>query len=234
MNHTDSAIKIFYTKEYSLFKMIDGNRQLNAPKIRRIISDINKGIDLLRYCPILVIERNGRLEIIDGQHRFYVARKLGSKVWYIVAEQLSLYDIARMNSNTEKWNAKDFINCYAQLGNKNYEQLRAFVDKYPIPVKGGSGNKARFEHGTFENKHADYAIKLMDIISAFSFEKKYSRSFIRAVENVVRAKKISIGELVEKVNKDNSALKYLETEKQYLSGMEDIFNKGKKIRVVIY
>jgi hypothetical protein len=246
MQHAESSIKIYFTKEYSLFKTIEGNRQLNAPKIKRILKDISNGIDLLRYCPILVIERNGRLEIIDGQHRFYVARKIGSKVWYIIAEEISLYDIARMNSNTEKWKAKDYINCYSQLGNKDYDVLDDFTAKFPIPistaicmlqngrVSTGGGDKESFEQGKFKINHLGYSNDLIEICRKFSFENKFSRSFLRAIDKVYQGKKINISDLIERSNKDVAAFKYIETEKQYLQVLEELFNKGKHSRTVIY
>jgi hypothetical protein len=247
MLHYESSIKIFFTKDYACFKMIEGNRQLSEPKIKRILKDIENGIDLLRYCPILVIEKEGRLQIIDGQHRFYVAKKIGSKVWYIVAEELNLYEIARMNSNTEKWNAKDFINCYSQLGNKEYDVLREFTETFPVPVtsaicllqngrsvSGGGHEKDAFEHGNFKVKYLEQATALLNICTEFQFDKKYSRPFLRAVEKIINGKKIKVDELVEKTNKDISALKFIETEKQFLTALEEIYNKGKHSRTVIW
>ena len=247
MQHTESSIKIYYTKDYSLFNNINGNRPLNFPKMDRIISDIESGIDLLRYCPILVIERNNKLEIVDGQHRFHIAKEIGSKVWYIIAEELSLYDIARMNSNTEKWNAKDFINCYCELGNQDYHILKDFIQKYPLPVTTAisllSEAKLRttsrsckndFEHGIFKVSHNKYAEDLLQIASKFTFLKKYTRPFLIAFEKVYLSKKIDIEELIEKANKNQDFLEHLETDKQYLSALENVFNKGKQHRIVIY
>lgn len=250
MHHTDSSIKIHYTKDYSLFKNIAGNRDLNFPKIDRIINDIDSGIDLLRYCPILVVERQNLLEIVDGQHRFYVAKEIGSKVWYIIAEELSLYDIARLNSNTEKWNAKDFINCYTQLGNPHYKALKTFLLKYnSIPVttaisllvdgkvnSGGSHSKTDFEQGKFEIKFQSKAEAFMDMVHQFKCisKSKYPRPFLLAIEKISLAKKIDIAELIEKANNEDASLKYLETEKQYLTALEEIMNKGKHKRIVIY
>ena len=76
MTHNESSIKIYHSKDYSLFRMINGNRQLDERKIKRIIKDISDGLDVLRYCPILVKVNGDQLDIIDGQHRYYVSRKL--------------------------------------------------------------------------------------------------------------------------------------------------------------
>lgn len=228
--------------------MIDGNRLLNGAKIKRIISDIANGIDLLRYCPILVIERNDRLEIIDGQHRFFVARKIKSKVWYIIAEELSLYDIARMNSNTEKWKAEDYINCYSSLGNKNYEILGDFMRRFSLSSStainilytgkiqsgGGESSSKMFHEGKFEVRHLQHAERFMKTANEFAFSGKSKRGFLRAVEKIIHGKKIEVSDLIAKVNADGVELKHMETEKEFLFGLESIYNKGKHNRVIIY
>lgn len=76
MTHTEATVKIYHTSQYSLFKMINGNRQLNEPKIKKIIAEIQSGNDMLKYYPVQVKENNGRLDILDGQHRFYICKKV--------------------------------------------------------------------------------------------------------------------------------------------------------------
>ncbi len=191
MQHTESSIKIYHTKEYARFRMITGNRQLNELKIRHIMKDINGGLDVLRYCTILIKEVKGILEIIDGQHRFYFSKKMKGGVWYILAEDMSLMDIAKINSNTEKWKDKDFINCYVQLGNKHYLQLQEFIDTYGFPISvsltmlsrgymvgegGGTRNsRHRFRSGAFEVQELQKATDLAE--SDFSFH--YAMNSIR-------------------------------------------------------
>src|SRR3990167_9828888 len=107
MNHLESNIKIYFTRDYSIFKNIAGNRLLNENKINKIIYEIKNGLDVLSYCPIIVDED---MRVIDGQHRLYIARKLQSNIWYVISKKkLSILDIAKVNTNTERWKLKDFI-----------------------------------------------------------------------------------------------------------------------------
>ncbi|MBK7885505.1 MAG: hypothetical protein IPJ81_18200 [Chitinophagaceae bacterium] len=43
-------------------------------------------------------------------------------------------DIAKVNSNVEKWKAQDFINCYIQQKNNDYNKLQEFLDMYKINI----------------------------------------------------------------------------------------------------
>jgi hypothetical protein len=81
MTHTEASLQIFFTNEYSRFRMINGNRQLNEAKINRIIKEISNGNDMRKYYPIQVKENGDRLDILDGQHRFYIARHFKSPVF---------------------------------------------------------------------------------------------------------------------------------------------------------
>lgn len=245
MKHLESSIKVFHTKEYSRFNMITGNRQLNERKIKKIINDIEDGLDVLRYCPVLVKENKGRLDIIDGQHRFYVSRRLNASVWYILAEDFTLHQIAKVNSNTERWAAKDYINCYVALDNKHYMELQSFLDSYSMPVTSalcllhaGAPNSSRikesFEEGKFVAKHASFAREFADLCMLFNYPDRFSRPFMIALHKVVTGKKIAVEELAEKVNADPSALRHHQNYKDYLVNLETIYNKKKQNRTVIF
>jgi hypothetical protein len=238
---------VFQTTEYDRFRMILGNRQLNERKIKRIITEIEGGVDLLEYYPIQVSEKNKVLEIIDGQHRFYICRKLKKPVFYIVLKkEVGLPDIAKVNSNVEKWKGADFINCFSQLDNENYIKLRDVMDKYPVPLttaigmlqagrvnEGGSAN-GNFENGVFVIKHYDFAMKVFEYCSQFKFPRKFSRSFITAITRVMAANKITVEDLIERCNTNADDMIISNHWKEYLTNMENIFNKGKKNRIVIY
>ncbi len=100
ITHKTSTVAVFQSNDYSLFGMMKGNRPLNQNKIGRIIKEIESGNDMLPYYPIQVRVENGILIILDGQHRFFICKKLTKPVHYIiVAEQKSMVDIAKINSN---------------------------------------------------------------------------------------------------------------------------------------
>lgn len=249
MKHTESNIKIFFTRDYSVFENINGNRDLNLRKIERIKQDINEGLDVLKYCPVIVSEKGGKLRVIDGQHRLQVAKDLKSNVWYVIAQEMTLPEIAKMNNNTEKWKPKDFINCYAQQGNKHYKTLHQFIQDYGFPLsvclqlltKGGNVNdiggdtKGEFQSGLFKVKSEAEAKRVGDIISRFKgFSGYTSRTFIVAICKIMGAGKVPIEDVIGAWEKNTEALKVQSSWKEYLVNLEILINIGKSKRRVIY
>jgi hypothetical protein len=247
MQHTTSTVMVFQSDEYNKFHMVKGNRTLDMNKIKKILADIDRGTNLLKYCPILCVEKNKKLEIVDGQHRFVVAKKIKSPIYYIIGESLSLYDIARMNSNTEKWKARDFINCYKELGNDNYVKLEKLLSDFAgLPVttaialmasgkisQGGS-EPDKFQRGEFVASEEKKAIAICKKVKQFDFSAKYSRPFMQAIFKVIHSGKFDVDELIAKVNANIEMLQLQDHWRKYLTTMEEIVSKGKHKRVALY
>lgn len=249
MQHIESSVKIYFTREYTRFAKLNGNRQLNMAKINKIKKDIEAGLDMLKLCPILVAAKGELLEVIDGQHRLEVAKQVGSCVWYIIADELTLAEIAKVNSRTEKWKGGDFINCYSQQGNESYVLLEAYMQKYKFPVgvavkllatgsilsDASFVNKELFESGQFvANKRAE-AMEIGDTILKFSsFSGHKTRAFIVAICKILDAKKVAIADVIAAYNNHSDKLKLCANPKGYLLALETIMNIGKHVRVTIY
>lgn len=250
IKHTESAVVIYQTKDYSLFKMMDENREINNAKIKKIIKQIDAGNDVLQYCPALVKERDGYMFILDGQHRYTISKILKRPVYYvIVTEDKSMMDIAKVNSNTEKWRQENYINCYTKTGNKNYEVLQAYRNLYGFSVgiclnlltygepgapHGNTSLHQEFESGDFEVKTYTQAVDFGDIVKKFEFFSNWkSRDFVIAIYKIVSAKKVSINDVVAAVEKNKEMLVKQGNDKEYIFKIESIMNIGKKNRIVI-
>jgi len=251
MNHTLSKVKVYQTEDYKLFKNIDGNRPINKVKIERIIKEIGHGNDVLDEHPILVSEKNGHLEITDGQHRLEVAKKLNRPVNYIIKkEKMSLYNIAKVNSNVEKWRPIDFVNCYSKAGNEDYIKLGKFHKKYKISIgsclsiltrglQSHDGNIAneyvKFEQGTFVITMYKEAVQFVEICKSFEAYKGWNkRGFLIAISKILRGEKCEMDVLLRKFNDDPKQLTYHADWKGFIYNLENIYNKGNSKRRVIY
>lgn len=250
MNHTNSTVQVYFTDEYARFKMINGNRMLNEPKIKRIIKEIKDGNDMLRYYPIQVQENKDRLDILDGQHRFFICKKLKLPVFYIlVKEQKTMPDIAKINSNVSKWKTEDYINCYVQHENTYYKLLKKFMEDFGMPlsisllllsdghpgVEGtAQGMTEKFQNGTFQVNHMDKAVELAEDCKLFyRFPHWRSRGFVIAIYRIKKAGLITVNELYNAFTKRPEMLTQQANYKSYINTLEQIMNVGKQKRIVI-
>jgi hypothetical protein len=100
--HKTSNVTVYVTEDYKMFTRIKGNRALNTPKIKKMVRDLKHGLNFLPDFPILVSDLNGKLKVIDGQHRLEVAMQMKKPVYYIIRkEEMDLHKIARVNSMQE-------------------------------------------------------------------------------------------------------------------------------------
>lgn len=251
MDHTLSKVKVYQSTDYKKFKSVTGNRGINKKKIERIISEINSGNDVLDEHPILVTEKNNHLEVKDGQHRLLVAEQLKRPVHYIIKkEDMTLYNVAKVNSNVEKWRPIDFINCYAAAGNEHYIKLSKFHKKYGIGVgsclsiltKGLQSHDGtiadlyvQFEHGKFEITMYKEGVQFVEICKSFEAYKGWNkRGFLIAISKILRADKCDMDVLLRKFNNDPKQLTYHADWKGFITNLEQIYNIGNSKRRTIF
>lgn len=252
MQHQLSKIKIYCTDNYNLFKRVDGNRGLNIKKIERIITEINAGNDVLDLYPVVVKENKTSLELLDGQHRIEVAKKLKRPVHYVIKkEAMNLYQVAKVNSNVEKWTADDFIKCYIAAGNNNYKQLEKFHQTYKMSIgvcitmldqgiiKTDQGSTAElyqdFQTGAFVVKKYKEAVQLAEICKSFEpFECWNNRSFILSISKIINSDKCEMDILLKKYRADPKRLEKQPDWRKYLTNLEEIYNLGNSKRRVIF
>lgn len=245
-NHVgESKDKIFFTTDYTLFKQLEGNRNLNQKKISRIVKDIESGIDMLPYCPIIV---DTDFYVVDGQHRLYIAQQLGKPVYFVVSQQLTLHEVAKVNSNTERWKGSDFIHCYLTQGNEHYKKLQEFIDTYDVPIsvalnllmgknsEAGTGAiKDIFEKGGFVVTQYEFGVQVMERAKMFEAHTGWKTgSFIAAIQKLINAEKVNWHHLQTKFDENPEALKVCGSAKQYLNELEIIYNRKASIRKPIW
>lgn len=250
LKHNTSTVAVYQTDQYKNFSMILGNRGINIKKVTKIIKEIEAGNDMLQYYPIQVKVLKDKLEILDGQHRFFICKKLKKPVHYIlVSENKDMTDIARVNSNVERWQPRDFINCFIQRGNKNYNKLQAFLEKYKFGINlsiklletGNPGSEGtnqilseKFERGNFEVLKFNEATSFADDVKSFSdFPFHTDRGFIIALYRIKIAEKITLKQLLDACKKNPDMLVRNGFFKEYIVNLEQVVNKGKQKRIVI-
>jgi hypothetical protein len=229
------------TKNYDLFKLMDGNREVNSAHLKKIIESM-KGQYLIS--PIIV---NEGFEIMDGQHRFNSCRELGAPVLFIQVKGYGLEEVQRYNTNSKNWNPNDYMSSYIELGNKKYELYKTVKDTFGFNhiqilslLAGGRVDGKRdlikFRNGNIEIRgNTDRIFKMGSMIQDFGkMYDGYKRpAFFKACVTMFKNKKYDHDVMLKKLSRQTDRLQHCATEEGYLRKMEDIFNhhsRGERIK----
>lgn len=107
--------QVYYTRDYDKFQLMDDNRKI------RLTNSIKKSImekGILE--PITVDEY---MNILDGQHRFTVAKELKAIVPFRVARDIKLIDILHTKSTTKNWSTQDYVEFHVKNNNEQFKKL---------------------------------------------------------------------------------------------------------------
>ena len=85
------------TKEYSKFKFLKGNRDINESHVKRLMISFQ-----IHYLLTILIV-NDHFEIIDGQHRFLAAKNLGLPIIYLIKPEYGVTEVKKYHENFNKW-----------------------------------------------------------------------------------------------------------------------------------
>lgn len=108
------------TSDYSLFTYDEKNRAVKPSQMRKIQKDMAKRGFIEAFPIIVTKEREGKLRICDGQHRFESAKSLGIPVVYFISD----YEIDPATvPASQAWSANDFIHRYASQGIEAYVKI---------------------------------------------------------------------------------------------------------------
>lgn len=231
--------QVFKTTDYSLFKIIDGNRNINQLHLKRLKKSIEEKYIMI---PIIV---NQHYEIIDGQHRFESAKELKKPIYYIMVNDLGLKDVQRLNSNLKNWNADDYLDGYCKLGYSNYIKYREFKKQYGFNHNEtaallsnnrryhGYKNNLDFKNGTFEIRDYDEAVNNANKISMISqyYDGYKRRNFVYAMLDVFTKPDYNHAEFLNKLSFQSRSLVDCTDVQQYLTLIEEIYNYKRSNKV---
>lgn len=238
MTHTPSPTTVYMSRDYKKFSFIQENRMLDELKIKRLISDIKAGNNLLPVCPIIV---DPQLQIIDGQHRYYAAQKTKQVLYYIIHEPTTIQKIASMNSRQKGWKTIDYLDCYVHTGNQNYIILKKFIEDHNLGISGGAMLLANgkykteeFKEGRFEVSDLQHATNIADKLKIFASDiNSRQTNFIRAIMKLYSAGKIDWEQMEDQWHASGATIKNCNSDKHYIIELETIYNFRKQKRSYI-
>ena len=242
-------MKIESTTDYSLFSVINGNRVINKKKVERLMQDIEAGLNLLPYCPIIVYQdEESLLRIVDGQHRFTTSQQLGLPVYYVLCEPLTLKQIARLNSRSDKWSDRNFLDCYIKLDLQDYIELQAFIHEYHIIIsvavdllmynkaRGPKNSMEQFRDGEFEVRYLEEATKLVELVRSLFGIYVFScdRNLIQAIQELQDKGLCDFEQLATKVKAAPMMMDKQKSVKEYIYNIERVYNHSNQKRQIIF
>lgn len=178
---------ILETRNYSMFKHLEGNRTDAKIRGAKIIESIRKNGYILS--PIAV---NERYEVIDGQGRLYALECEGLPVHYYIVPGAGIEDCIAMNIYGTKWKLIDYIDSYASRGRVSYMQLKVLIEQYSefdlsviltsvTDIYGSNNLICTLQEGTFELS--------FEAIKKAERRLKYCKRFYKIVNENVKGRK---------------------------------------------
>lgn len=226
------------TKDYFLFKTIDGNRNINRLHLKRLKESISNNY----LFTVIVVNEN--YEIIDGQHRFEAIKELELPLNYIKCPGYGLNEVQILNQNSKDWTADDFMSGYCDLGLSDYKIYRSFKKKYKFGhhecmamLRGmytGNGDTYQmFVSGNFKITALDQAFEQAEMIWQLKdyYDGFRRRSFVYAMLSLFKKDNFDFDEFLQKVKNQPTALVDCSTRHQYIALIEEIYNYRRRQKV---
>ena len=243
-----SDIIIHRTMDYDMFKRIKGNRPVNETHVKRLEKSFDEGYE---FTVILV---NEFMEIIDGQHRHEACKRKNLVINYRIEAGLRLEDAIIMNTSVSKWQKREFVKSYVELGKPAYVEFQNFRNKFEEfnlnvaeiiftnssdganktkRINGGI-NKA-FQKGELEidgdglNLAYENAKKIMMF---YPYHKNcVSRPFVLAMHRIFKHNKYDHNRMIKNVEKRPSKLVNCTNVSDYMEVLQKMYNYNHQNKV---
>lgn len=227
--------KIHETTDYDKFDYHQHNRPVTGTGALRD--------SMLKYGfrdanPIDVVRNGGsKYKILQGHHRFYVARELGLPIKFVVSnDNATLRDLERPN---RPWSTKDYLHYYSSQGLTDYMYVKRYHERTGITLiacismlageSAGSANHLdRFKDGTFRLGGLEHAETVADIVKhcedcGVPFAKQ--RNFVSAISRMLWVKEFEKDEFKKKVKAHTFLMEKKPSIQDYCQLIETVYNR---------
>jgi hypothetical protein len=226
--------QVYQTQDYSAFKLLVGNRDLNKEHLSRLKKSMETKYLL---APIVV---NDKFEIIDGQHRFESAKELSLPINFIIAQGYSLNEVQQLNTNTSNWHSADFLKAYCDEGRVEYLRFKEYRDAFSdlslesllvvlfenIDNQGKFSSTQIFKSGDLKIESYETAYKICSELKDYKTYFKYysNRLFVYTFLFLRTKQNYNHNRMIQKLKLQPNRLSRCATRSQYLLLLEEIYN----------
>lgn len=231
-----STRKINVTKDYSLFNRSPSNRPLDLRKHTRLRKSMEK-YGFIHAFPIVCIrDKNKRLIIKDGQHRFAIAETLGLPIYWVEVLENEDFDIPEINNTARTWTIEDFAMNLAERGKESYQEAINFSVRHKISLSmsfallagttGWTNVNAAFFSGGFVVKDREWAETVATVYSVVVSiaPRLKNQRFMEACMGVCRVPEFDTQRFIESADKYRENLHPYTTREAFLGMIETIYN----------
>lgn len=229
---------VLNTTDYSRFKIMRGNRRIDQRNVERLKESFKNNY---LFSPILV---NAKMEIVDGQHRYFAAKSLGLPINYIIVKNYGIDEVQVLNTNSSNWKGQDYLQMYVDRGYSHYIQLKKFMEDFPeFGIKSAikivtNGEDEDGNSQKVDPKRKDFQegrLKIHNLKLAYENAKKISEykkyfsaythlRFVSTLISLFKVPKFDNDVLLHKISLSPTSLVPCHNMEQYKELLEKIYN----------
>ncbi len=233
--------KILETNNYNRFDLCSFNRDVR--KTKELEESMRKHGWIDAY-PMHVVRNGGdKLLIKAGHHRFIAAQNVGIPVKYVESKDGAT--IHELESATNQWSLRDYIDSFIRCGKRPYIELQEFHEATGIPLGlcatmliGNSATGGKYtdvvKSGNLKIGDRAHAETVGDIVNhCVSNGCSWARNtlFVRAISRMVRAKGFDPSVFKQKITKFHGFLEKQPNLERYLDMIDEVYNRQSRVRI---
>ena len=222
--------------DYNKFLLIESNRLIRPNKIAKLKQEVERK-DLTHENEVkVIINKDGRLIVVDGQHSFVNCMELRLPIYYRFSD-MEESDIGAVNSVQDAWNLTDSLHSYCARGIHDYKVLSGFKKQYSYPIStligvlSGRNDKSllqEFKRGEFKATQSLESVH--DILGKVYEYKQFNdrvyrnRTFLSVYIDLLTHPEFEHDVLIHKVEQIPTRFVNCTKVNDYLRMIENIYN----------
>ena len=239
--------QVRYTTDYSKFKLMPDNRDVDKKHVAELVINIRKRGQLQ---PILINEKG---EVLDGQGRLKACKLLGIPVMYLLSYKTTIKDVILINTTQKSWGTLDYLKCFSHENHWNhleYRKISKFQKEYALKfdicifllagkfLNSSSGKDIKeFKTGNFKvadlEKAQRQGARLLKI-KAFAPRLVQVGKFVRAFFKIANCADFSYPTAYKQLEKNFSMFERATNQDDWNKVMVRVYNHGLKSKPRIF